>query len=172
MEFAGDDPWLRFDPANFDSDSEDDRDDMFYDAQEDFPSPVKKQRRTRAPKVVRDRKTPWAFIMTWSDALFARQMRLQREVFFAIVVRLKAAEPDYELSIIRGQASTPLSGPITMEIKLCVFLRLLAGASYLDMIWYGVQLCSVSSIFIYILYRVDAVLTELGLYVNINYVYC
>lgn len=52
------------------------------------------------------------------------------------------------------------SGPITMEIKLCIFLRLLAGACYLDMIWYGVQLQSVLFIFIDLLRTINEVLSD------------
>jgi hypothetical protein len=34
---------------------------------------------------------------------------------------------------------------IPFEVKLCVTLRLLAGASYLDMIWYGISLTILSA---------------------------
>lgn len=47
---------------------------------------------------------------------------------------------------------------IPLELKLFITLRLLAGASYLDMIWYGVSIPSVHRIFIFyfdILYVVD-----------------
>jgi len=54
---------------------------------------------------------------------------------------------NYERALLRGQCSTPGSGAITLELKLCVTLRLLAGASHCDMIWFGVQTGSVHSIF-------------------------
>ncbi len=97
---------------------------------------------------MRNRVAPWEFVLSWSNALFARQFRLQRAVFDDVLCRLKAAVPNYSLSQIRSRASNPLSGPITMEIMLCITLRILAGASYLDMIWYGVQLASVNPIFL------------------------
>jgi hypothetical protein len=78
----------------------------------------------------------------WSDGLFSRQFRMNREWFFDLVGKLKNNYPgpygkcfsSYLLSQIRGAAATAESGPVTMEIKLAITLRLLAGASYLDMV--------------------------------------
>ena len=42
-----------------------------------------------------------------------------------------------------------------VELKLAITLRLLAGASHLDMIWYGVQSSTVSAIFNFILPLID-----------------
>ena len=47
-----------------------------------------------------------------------------------------------------------------MELKLAITLRLLAGASYLDMLWYQVGLTSVHQIFISTLYLLDKALPE------------
>lgn len=129
-----------------------------------FARPLK---RHRSPKTVRDRVSPWEFVCSWSDALFARQFRLPRPVFYDIVARLKAAMPNYHLSQIRSLASTPRSGAITMEIKVCITLRTLAGAMYLDMIWYGVQLSSVNPIFIETLSLMDSTLTDAEMF-NFN----
>lgn len=103
----------------------------------------------------RDRKGAWTFIEFWSNRMFHQQMRLPREVFFWLCERLKSVYPgryksgfeNYHLALKRGAAATPLSGPVTMELKLCVTLRMLAGAQHLDMIWYGVQLSTVDIIF-------------------------
>ena len=42
---------------------------------------------------------------------------------------------NYRMAQIKGMNSTPGCGLITMELKVVITLRLLAGASYLDMIW-------------------------------------
>lgn len=109
----------------------------------------------RKPKVVRTRKESWEFVLTWDLTLFQRQFRVSRETFFRICERCKAIYPgksdngytNYQLAIIRGGNSTPVSGPITIEIKLAITLRLLAGASYLDLVWYGVHVNSIHPIF-------------------------
>ena len=119
--------------------------------------PRKKRRRT---KVTRDRESPWTFVCSWDDTLFARQMRLPRPVFFALLERLKLATPNYHLSLLRGKASTPGSGPITLELKLCVTLRILGGGAFVDMIWYGIQLPSVNPIFVATLRKINEVLTD------------
>lgn len=45
-----------------------------------------------------------------------------------------------------------------MEIKLAITLRILAGASYLDLVWYGVQVDSVHPIFLFTLRLLDKIL--------------
>jgi hypothetical protein len=96
-------------------------------------------------------------------------MRLPREVFFWLCEEMKKIYPgpygddglrNYRLALIRGAAATPQSGPITLELKLCITLRLLAGASYLDMIWYGVQISSVQEIFLLGLHLINNVLAN------------
>jgi hypothetical protein len=120
----------------------------------------------RQKKIIRNRKEAWEFILTWSEEAFYRQFRLPKEDFLILVEKCKSIYPgkskhgieNYKFAQRMGQVSTPNSGPITMEIKLAVTLRLLAGASYLDMIWYGVQLDSVHPIFIFTLDLVDKAL--------------
>jgi len=110
----------------------------------------------RKKKVVRDRDSAWEFIQSWDDDLFHHQFRIERQEFFDLCSKCKNCYPgkyekgldNYNFSLIKGKNSTPLSGPITMEIKLAITLRLLAGASHLDMIWYGVQLVTVNAIFL------------------------
>jgi len=122
----------------------------------------------RKKKIVRNRTEAWNFICSWDDTLFYRQFRVPREDFFPICEKLKSIYPgknangflNYQLAQGRGRASTPKSGPITMAIKLAVTLRLLAGASNLDMIWYGVQHGSVTGIFEFILSQLDIVLPD------------
>jgi len=67
---------------------------------------------------------------------------------------------NYRTAILQGTRSTPKSGPITMELKLAITLRILAGASYLDLIWYGVQVDSVHTIFLFTLKLLDQILLQ------------
>ena len=129
----------------------------------------------RAKKVVRDRAQAWAFIQTWSDDLFYSQFRLPREEFFILCERIKHIYPgnrgtgieNYRFAQLQGSRSSPVSGPITMETKVAITLRLLAGASHLDMIWYGVQTSTVASIFLFILPLIDVAYSDLEIF-NFN----
>jgi hypothetical protein len=100
----------------------------------------------REKKVIRNRWQSWDFILSWSADLFYRQFRLPREEFFVLSERLKSI---YQFAQSHG---------ITIELKLAklaITLRLLAGASHLDMIWYGVQSSTVSAIFNFIFPLID-----------------
>lgn len=105
-------------------------------------APEEKQRRSKRRKL--DRYGPWAFIQTWSDQLFKRQFRMDRVDFFSLRDKCikkfpgncSSGEENYFIAQRFGDLS---GGFIPLEIKLCITLRLLAGASYLDMIWYGGQ---------------------------------
>ena len=111
-------------------------------------------------------------MQSWSDELFYRQFGLTREDFFKLCERCKAKYPgsspngfaNYTLALIRGRASSGTSGPVTLELKLAVTLRLLRGASYLDMIWYGVQISTVHLIFGFMLQLLHSVLTDEEVY--------
>ena len=117
---------------------------------------INHEQKKRQPKTKRDRAGSWQTIESWSNQLFYRQFRMTREDFLITIERMKSIYPgpkkngidNYLLALRKGHSSTPESGPITIEIKLAITLRLLAGASYLDMIWYGVQIDSVIPIFI------------------------
>ena len=128
---------------------------------------------SRKKKVIRERQQAWEFVLSWSNELFYRQFRLSKEVFLLLCERLKDSyyigiyANGYE-NYLYGQGkgrrnSTPVSGAISMEVKLAIILRLLAGASdeLLDMIWYGVQLLSsVNVIFNAIIKQIDSVLSN------------
>ena len=106
---------------------------------------------TRKPRIARDRDSALAFVQTFSDDVFKNHFRVTRETFNEIVSRMITVYPgkqgsgilNYERALLRGKCSTPGSGATTLELKLCVTLRLLAGASHCDMIWFGVQTGSV-----------------------------
>ena len=110
---------------------------------------------TRKPRIARDRDSALAFVQTFSDDVFKNHFRVTRETFNEIVSRMITVYPgkqgsgilNYERALLRGKCSTPCSGATTLELKLCVTLRLLAGASHCDMIWFGVQTGSVHNIF-------------------------
>jgi hypothetical protein len=113
--------------------------------------------------------------MSWTDELFYRQFRISRGDFFIICDKIKNIYPSHSENIHigiesyihsqkMGNISTPSSGPVTLEIKLAITLRMLAGASALDMIWYGVQLATIPSIFQFIIQCLDTVLLNKDIY--------
>ena len=126
-------------------------------------------------RVYRNREAAWEFILTWNEELFYRQFGLGKEEFFKLCEQCKSSYPgksrngikNYFLAQIRGRASSGKSGPVNMELKLAVTLRLLRGASYLDMIWYGVQISTVHEIFGFMLSLLNTVLTDTEIY-NFN----
>jgi hypothetical protein len=93
-------------------------------------------------KTIEDRLKPWMFIQTWSDNIFRRQFRMSRSRYYLLMRKIVNIYPgpyaqgakNYSYSCQQGDNSRGSHFPL--EIKLCVTLRLLAGASYLDMIWY------------------------------------
>ena len=131
---------------------------------------------SRKKKVIRDRQQAWEFVLSWSNELFYRQFRLSKEVFLLLCERLKGScigpyangYENYLYGQGKGRNSTPVSGAISMEVKLAITLRLLAGASELDMIWYGVQLSSVNVIFNAIIKQIDSVLSNKEIF-NFNH---
>ena len=100
-----------------------------------------------------DRAAPWIFIESWSDDMFSRQFRMTRDLFFRLFRRIiynypgphAEGEKNYQYSCREGDNAHECH--TLLQIKLCITLRLLAGASILDMIWYGVSIGYVESIF-------------------------
>ena len=100
----------------------------------------------RKPKTARDRVGPWNFIQSFPEQQFKNHFRVSRTTFNEIIKRMISVYPgpqgsgflNYERSLHKGQCSTPRSGAITLELKLCITLRLLAGASHCDMVWFFV----------------------------------
>jgi hypothetical protein len=101
-----------------------------------------------------DNNNAWEFVLSWDEAMFFRQFRLSKNNFNDLCFKLKNnykgryedGWKNYQLSITREKASCQGSF-ISLEIKLCITLRLMAGASYLDMVWYGVSVNNVFKIF-------------------------
>lgn len=91
----------------------------------------------RRPNAHRDRPQALEFIRSWTDGMFARQMRLQRHDFYDV---LKLIHDDIAPNEDMARRSSGSS--ISAELQLAMTCRLLAGAEYLDMIWYRVSVDS------------------------------
>ena len=89
----------------------------------------------------RDRTAVIAWLRGFDDVMFRRQFRLDRLDFYYV---LEKCFP--HLYPVVQQAINSSGSPITAELKLAITLRILAGASYLDIIHYHVHVDSVQSI--------------------------
>jgi hypothetical protein len=111
------------------------------------------RKRRASKRSLQDRLAPWLFVEHWSDAMFSRQFRMPRSRFYEILRRVIDKYPgnyddgkkNYSYSCQQGDNAH--GHHILLQIKMCVTLRLLAGASYLDMIWYGVHVDYVDAMF-------------------------
>ena len=74
------------------------------------------------------------YVRSWDDDMFRRQFRLCREDFGDLLGRIA---PLIERNEVMARKSSGSS--ICPELRLMVTLRKLAGAKYLDMIWYRVS---------------------------------
>ena len=91
------------------------------------------------------------FIHSWDDALFYRQFRVVRADFYELLSKITESIGSANLRMKESLAMRRYGVFVRLETKLCITLRLLAGASYLDMIWYGPSLSYTQKIFVYIL---------------------
>ena len=89
----------------------------------------------------RDRSAIIKWAAELDDKMFARQFRLCREDFFYILSKITI-----DLKKDMRQARNSSGSAISPELMLMITLRILAGASYLDMIHYRVHVDSVGSI--------------------------
>ena len=84
-------------------------------------------------------------ILIWSknldDLMFARQFRLCRDDFYFVLQKISS-----ELRVNSQQARNSSGSAVSPELMLMITLRILAGASYLDMIHYRVHVDSVNKI--------------------------
>jgi hypothetical protein len=81
-----------------------------------------------------DRKHAMEFVHSWSDAIFERMFRLAREDFFELLAKIA-----HKLEKNEEMARRSSGSAISPEMRLLITLRILAGAAYLDMIWYRVN---------------------------------
>lgn len=95
----------------------------------------------RMGNVKRDRQ----YILKWSyeidDNMFRRQFRLHREDFYYVLLKI-----EIDLKKNEQQASNSSGSSISPYLMLMITLRILAGASYLDMVHYHVHIDSVNKI--------------------------
>ena len=99
-----------------------------------------------------DRDSSINFINSWSDSMFYRQFRTDREDFNNLLDLMIAGYPgpfaDGSSNLFYANSMADKNyGHIPLQIKLYITLRMLSGASYLDMIWYKVDVDSVTRIF-------------------------
>ena len=91
-------------------------------------------RRPRRANTVRDRLAPLNEVATWSDEFFRRQYRITRAEFAllreALLPHLRPR------SVAMGNVGS--GGIIPVDTKILITLRMMAGAMYLDMVWYRV----------------------------------
>ena len=73
-------------------------------------------------------------IQKWSDAQFVMHFRLTREDFCEVRDALKEVVRPRK----RAYAELSSGSQVSLETKLFVTLRILAGAKYQDLVWYGV----------------------------------
>lgn len=95
----------------------------------------------RCPNVRRNRDYSLAHVRDWDDNYFKKQFRLWRSDFNIILSKIS---PFLERNPTKARNSSGSS--VTPELRLLVTLRILAGASYLDMEWYGICTDHVMSI--------------------------
>ena len=91
--------------------------------------------------VHRDREGVLAWLHSLDDIMFRRQFRLERIYFYYVLEKcFPFLDPEVRHAINSSGSA------ITAELKLAITLRILAGASYLDMIHYHVHVDSVQAI--------------------------
>ena len=81
----------------------------------------------------RDRQHSLLTVRSWDDTMFKRQFRLTRLDFNMVLEKIYTSLYRNEQQAINSSGSA-----VSPELKLLITLRILAGASYLDMIWYNV----------------------------------
>ena len=89
--------------------------------------------RLRAPNMHRDRHGALEYIRSWDDGMFQRQFRLERIDFNELLSLISPRLAVNEEMAIRSSGSC-----VNPELRLAMALRMLAGAQYLDLVWYRV----------------------------------
>ena len=74
------------------------------------------------------------YVRTWDDDMFRRQFRICREDFGDLLLKI-----DPLIRRNEAKARNSSGSAICPEMRLMITLRILAGAKYLDMIWYRVS---------------------------------
>lgn len=107
-----------------------------------------RQPHTRAGNKKRNREHALDDVAGWSDRFFYRQFRMRRYDFDKIKESLIAAGfPARDEEMARLSSGSP----VRLETRMYVALRMVGGASYLDMHWYGVDVDKVVPLMIEVL---------------------
>jgi hypothetical protein len=106
-------------------------------------------KRKRKSNVHRDRRSVIQFIHSWSNDMFRGQFRVARDDFSLLETAIleNMERKGYDFGRHASYATQSSDSPITLELRLYITLWILSGASYLDMIWYAVEVRSVPGIF-------------------------
>jgi len=88
----------------------------------------------RSPNLHRNRLHVLECMRSWPDDMFQRQFRLERVDFFWLLSVIAPALEKNEEMARRSSGSA-----VNPEMKLAMTLRLLAGATYLEFVWYEVR---------------------------------
>jgi hypothetical protein len=124
----------------------------------------RRRKRIRRRNIHRDRSSVMSFIHSWSDEMFKRQFRLTRPDFFLLEATIMEymEMSGYDFEQHTRYATRSSGSPILLELRLYITLRILSGASYLDMIWYGVEIKTVPVIFWKTICEIDAALDNIN----------
>jgi len=120
---------------------------------------MKAKRSSKPANPHRDRRRVIDFISNWSDSMFRRQFRLSRTTFSYLLEKIERKYPISETS--ERKAINSSGSVICNRLRLYIMLRILAGASYLDMIWYEVSVDNVFAIVVDMVKKVDDVLADI-----------
>jgi DDE superfamily endonuclease len=93
-------------------------------------------RKKRARNEKRDRQRAIDDIMRWSEPLFRRAFRIGRADFVA----LRESCKEHHRQRNKGMAELSSGSMVQLETKMFVTLRTLAGAAYIDLLWYGLPI--------------------------------
>ena len=99
------------------------------------------EKRRRRGNQRRDRDRVERTVDGWTESMFRRQFRMTRSSFAKLRDLIDQKFPPGDLSERMARLSS--GSRVNTTIRLYVTLRVLAGASYLDMVWYEVSVDSV-----------------------------
>ena len=104
-----------------------------------------------------DRLHALQYVRSWDDNMFRRQFRLCREDFGSV---LRLISPLIQRNEKKAVASSGSS--VSPELRLMITLRILAGAKYLDMIWYRVDVDHVNEIVLDCVHAINSTLNNIN----------
>lgn len=102
------------------------------------------EKRFRAGNKHRDRAHAMEFVHSWSNVEFYRQFRLEHKEFYDLLTTISN-----DLHKNEAKAKSSSGSFVSPEMMLFITLRILAGASYLDMIWYQVSVTHINDSILY-----------------------